>query len=99
MVGTTVDIGIEMTIVIIQRVNDRLRLLCRSSIVEVHQPMAMHLGIKNGKQFSYVVDIHLRCFFTMARITKKATAATNSTIMMMLSWWLYFSITDGSAAL
>ena len=49
MVGTTMDIAIEMTIVSIEGLNDTQGLLSGSRIIEIDQRAAMHLGIKYRK--------------------------------------------------
>ena len=58
MVGTTVDIGIAVTVIFIKRINHSRRLLRRGGIVEVHQRMAMHLNVKYRKLFSNILCIH-----------------------------------------
>ena len=88
MVGTTVDIGVEVGVVVRQSVNDRLRFLRRGGIVEIDESVAVHLGVEDGELGAYVGEVHLRCFLTTARMTKKATTATKRTMMMMESWWL-----------
>src|SRR5689334_2051019 len=57
VMDAAVNVGIVQTVVAAHGIDDRLRLLRRGGVVEIHQRLAMHLTLKDGEVLSDPLEL------------------------------------------
>ena len=72
MVGTAMDIAVEMAVVAVESLDNTQGFLGGGGIVEVHQLATMHLGVEDGELSPYVVIIHYHCIILFGPCTTAA---------------------------